>query len=102
MQMRAAPSPVMIDVSVAVADRDKAIKDITGMLDAMKARVIGKYSSGEDTAILAEARGADVKKIIDKLKLSGDVSLITKNLDVSGDRVVMRIKVISRQSQVKP
>ena len=102
MQMRAAPSPVMIDVSVAVADRDKAIRDISRMLETMKARVIGKYSSGEDTAILAEARGADAKKVIEKLRLSGEVSLITKNLDVSGEKVTMRIKVISRQSQVKP
>ena len=102
MQMRAAPSPVMIDVSVVVVDRDKAIKDISGMLETMKARVIGKYSTETDTAILAEARGADAKKLIEKLRLSGEVSLITKNPDVSGDRVVMRIKVISRQSQVKP
>jgi len=102
MLMRAAPSPVMIDVSVTVADRDKAIKDITGMLDAMKARVIGKYSTGVDTAILAEAKGTEAKKIIEKLKSSGNVSMITKDPDVSGEKVTMRIKVISRQSQVKP
>jgi hypothetical protein len=102
MQMRAAPSPVMIDVSVMVVDRDKAIKDISSVLDGMKARVIGKYSTGTDTAILAETRGADAKKVIEKLRLSGEVSLITKNPDVSGNRVVMRIKVISKSSQVKP
>lgn len=102
VQMRAAPSPVMIDVSVTVADKDKAIRDISSMLDAMKARVIGKYSSGTDTAILAETKGADTKKIIEKLGTSGDVSLITRYPDVSGSSVVMRIKVISRQPQVKP
>jgi hypothetical protein len=102
MQMKAAPSPVMIDVSVTVADGDKAIRDISFMLGAMKARVIGKYSTGTDTAILAEARGADAKKVIEKLRQSGEVSLITRNPDVSGEKVVMRIKVISRQSQVKP
>jgi hypothetical protein len=102
MQMRAAPSPVMIDVSVTVVDRDKAIKDISFMLDSMKARVIGKYSTGIDTAILAEARGGDAKKVIEKLRLSGEVSLITKNPDLSGAQVVMRIKVISKGSQVKP
>jgi hypothetical protein len=102
MQMRASPSPVMIDVSVTVASRDKSIKEITGMLEAMKARVIGKYSTGEDTAILAEARGTDAKKIIDKLRLSGEVSLITKSPAASGEKVTMRIKVISRQPQDKP
>jgi hypothetical protein len=102
MQMKAAPSPVMIDVSVTVADGDKAIRDISFMLGAMKARVIGKYSTGTDTAILAEARGTDAKKVIEKLRQSGEVSLITRNPDVSGEKVVMRIKVISRQSQVKP
>jgi hypothetical protein len=102
MQMKAAPSPVMIDVSVTVADKEKAIRDISGMLEAMKARVIGKYSSGMDTAILAEANGTDAKKLIEKLGASGDVTLITRYPDFSGNRVVMRIKVISRQPQVKP
>ncbi len=102
MQMKAAPSPVMIDVSVTVGDREKAIKDISGMLEAMKARVIGKYSSGTDTAILAEAMGSDAKKLIEKLGNSGDVSMITRYPDFSGSRVVMRIKVISRQPQSKP
>ncbi len=102
MQMRAAPSPVMIDMSVAVTDKEKAIRDISAMLETMKARVIGKYSSGADTAILAEAKGSDAKKIIENLKASGDASLITRYPDFSGNRVVMRIKVISRQPQVKP
>jgi hypothetical protein len=102
VQMKAAPSPVMIDMSVTVADKEKAIRDISGMLETMKARVIGKYSSGSDTAILAEANGSDAKKIIENLKSSGDALLITRYPDFSGNRVVMRIKIISRQPQVKP
>ncbi len=102
MQVKAAPSPVMIDVSVTVADGDKAIKDISFMLGAMKARVIGKYSTGTDTAILAETRGADAKKVFEKLRQSGEVSIITRNPDVSGEKVVMRIKVVGRQPQVNP
>lgn len=102
LQERIAPQPVMIDVMISAADKDKAVKDISSALEGMKARVVGKYSIGSDTAIMAEAKGTETRKIIEKLGLIGDVSVTTRNPDLSGDKVTIRIKVVGRQSQVKP
>lgn len=102
LQERTAPQPVMIDLMISVADKEKAVRDISTALEGMKARIVGKYSIGSDTAIMAETKGTDARKVIEKLSLIGDVTMTTRNPDLSGDKVTIRIKVADRQSQVKP
>jgi hypothetical protein len=89
------PPPVMIELSVKVADQAKSVKDITAMLEGMKVRIIGKYSTGKDIAVLAEMKGSQAGKVIDKLKAFGEVSASGRNIRVEEDKAVIRIKIVS-------
>jgi len=89
------PPPLMIELSVMVSDQAKSVKDITAMLERMNVRVIGKYSTGKDTALLAEMKGSQAGKVIDKLKTFGEVSTSGRNIRVEDEKAVIRIKIVS-------